>query len=533
MKKKVIILTGVLIVAVALAALGWHFYSESDKNVIYGLNSEDKFFWADLFFLEDSADFDDVPFGMILANDLLLAEEIAGYYKGLAKVSTPETLVFLIDGENMGSDFIGCDKCKFRTVDGDVLVNKELLEMMEDGNVVTLNDEVFLSEKEFLFHLPLIRHYLPETMVVPIVLDSEIETTDIVKFRNWLSENLGEDDLLVMSMDFSESALEGIADLNDISTQATIRNFDYENVMDLDINFASGLYTFLGVMENRGYAAAELMDQFNLQDFSDEHEEETTSYHFWGFFEGEMKDYSAVTILGFGESVEESELGLSSSWQYDEDYEYKSDLTVAKQMRDIRGEEDSFLMGMDYLVFDLEDGDCVDGEQNNFVVSFCKISEENAGADFMKVLRATSGDLLYLIYEFDGREKDKEVEELAEYYVDNGVDVFVGRGLNEAEISMFDYYKGSLIFYNMGDFLGDSKLAHSLTSKSDGLIVGLAVTPRWYEIYFFPLDVVSGYPKIMDLSERRVFFTEILKEVDLPNGSYEIDGRIGKIKVSR
>ncbi len=515
--------------------------TDEDKDVIFAPYSSDTKIWDKFLSVDGEIIFDNNPYGVIVPADLTYALDISEFYKGIKSVKDPRTVVILGTNHvpNEYGDIISCGKCLFRTALGDANINFDLVEDMQDKNVALSEDINFIDEQSFLSHVSYIQKYFPDANILPILIDDDADINNLIKLKNWLHDHLKGSDLMILSMNFSNDVSQRVADFHDYSTERTIINFDLNNVFDLSVSSNAALYSFLSFMEIRGAKDVKNFLSHNTQDINDSHVEDTVSYHFFAFFNGEKTISKGITIMSFGDTIEELDLGLVRSWVYDKAYDYRQDISAKKQFRDIRDDGDGFFVGTDFLAYDFDDNDCIDAEQNGLKISFCKftekLEEENDlnQADQLDLIiqKSLKSDLIYMIYEFNNGDVSTERSKLMESFVESGADVIVGRGLNK--IVPFKYYKGSLIFYSLGDFLTDSKLANELTSSSSGVIVGLDVSLDKFNMYLYPINIESGYPKMMDLAKRQEYFSTFVPISDLPYGSYSIDAEKGFISISR
>ena len=277
----------------------------------------------------------------------------------------------------------------------------------------------------------------------------------------------------------------------------------------------------------------------NSADITEEHIEEITSYHYLGyaFKKVESEEESLVSrgtsIVSVGNLPEDHTLEFTMGWKMDQDYDENSDLTTTKLLRDIRGKDDSFMKGSDFYVFDLITDDCLVENKNDMQLTFCKFSEIDgdfeAQIDILNTYTENS-DLVYVLYEFNGGEVNTKRRSLATGFIDSGVDIFVGRGIDEPV--PFKTYESGIIFYSLGDFISDNKLATQLDATSEGVVMNLYATPEELTIYLLPIEVTNGYPKIADYSVRGQMFSHLRSEASYGAGD-SIDEEMTKIVIER
>ncbi len=483
----------------------------------------------------DGYEFSAKPFGVILPHHMIVSYELAKFYDGLSKVSNPKT--FVIIGPNHYETGVynaqTCENCVYKTTEGNLEVNENLVEKMKDEKIVNVADENFVNEHSISSHAAFIKHYFPEAKIVPIILQWKMPIEEVAAISSWLDKNLSPDAIVVASVDFSHYLREGAAEFHDQSSAATINNFDFKNIYDLEIDSPSSIYLLLDLMQKRGFGSAKKFANTNSQNYLEEKLDKTTSHQFWGFFDGEGEKIKSLSFLSFGNIPQNDLFGLIDNWNWNRNYAEESDTSIFKMFKNIKGDEDRFLTGSDFNVFDLHDGLCEEKEQNGLKVSFCKFSEDkNYEENPLQTIEVSkkSSDFVYLIYQFNGGEKTSERTKLAKSFADKGVDIFIGRGLSETV--PFESYKKSLLFYSLGDFISDNKLITELNASSKGIVAGIVANDAEYQLYIMPVDINNGYPSLMSFSDSK---KEFLQFISAARGakSTEIDNEKLLITIKR
>lgn len=386
--------------------------------------------WDHFFEVAGEYKFESSPLGVILPHHLMAAESIAKFYKGLSKVSDP-SVIFIIGPnhyENGEANIQTCEKCVFSTIDGNIEVDKNLTEKLVEDNVAEFLDETFIKEHAIFSHTPFIKRFFPDAKIVPILIQWKIPIEQVKNLSRWLDTNLPKDALVIASVDFSHYQPLSVSDFHDQSSYTSIKNFDFLNIYDLEIDSPSSIYAILDLMKRRGYMKASRLEHTSV---------EGTSHQYWAFYEGDIEPVDGMSIMFFGNSSWDlSSLGRTA-WNWDRSYDERKDDGVKRFFRDIKGEEDRFLNGSDYYIFG--DVNC----DENFGISLC--SHDNGKAD--------------IIYEvIDGR----------------------------------------LFIYSLGDFI--------VGGDSEGVILGVYVTPEEFYIYEYPIEVRGGYPRLKDAQKDVVKF---------------------------
>ena len=479
--------------------------------------------WNYIFKADEPYKFESVPLGVIVPHHLIAADVLVKFYDGLSKVTQPKLVIVISPNhyQNGDADIQTCQYCEYQSTNGSVALSSLRDTLVKDG-IAKFNDETFIQEHGIYNHAPFIKKYFPDAKIVPIVLKWKIPKEKNEALAEWLNKNLPEDSLVIASVDFSHYIPVEAADFHDWSAYATIKNFDYDNVYDLEIDSPSSIYTVLKLMEKRGYQKAERLAHTNLQDYVS-HRESTTSHQFFSFYKSGIDKVKSVTISSFGNMPENNGLLLSKGWSWDIKQFPFRDVGIIKFLDNLKGVEDRFLVGSDFMVFDLKESTCREEKQNDLKISFCKFSEngENLNEDLEKIRKEKkSADIVYLLYQFNSGNKPNVVQQnLAEKFAEAGVNIFVGRGLSE--ISNMRIYKKSLIFYSLGDFITGTDLSNN------GLSIGTVVTPESFKIYLFPLEIVDGFSQLLNFEQRADFFKNFTRNIS----SSLLDMNAGKMFV--
>jgi MEMO1 family protein len=83
-------------------------------------------------------------------------------------------------------------------------------------------------------------------------------------------------------------------------------------------------------------------------------------------------------------------------------------------------------------------------------------------------------------------------------------DICVGNG----ETFAFEFDGHSLTFESLGDFI--------VEGDSMGVVIGIHLADEYFELYFFPVEVMDGKPQLMEYEMRRGVFEKILSESSYP-----------------
>ena len=236
--------------------------------------------WDRLMNAEGNFEFESEPQGVILPHHLAVGEDLARFYRGLAKVKDSERIFILgPDHYEAGAMTISsCGDCVYKTVYGEVEVEAP------DLDFVGIEGDIFAKEHGIFAHTPFIKYFFPEAVIVPLIIRSDVREEDMEKLREWLNENLRKDDLLLASIDFSHYKPVEEANVDDQFSFEAIVGFDLEMVAVAAMDSPASVSVILEIMQERGYTKAVRLAHTNTQDFYKARLEETTSHQFFAFY---------------------------------------------------------------------------------------------------------------------------------------------------------------------------------------------------------------------------------------------------------
>gem|GEM_PF-1248673 len=455
----------------------------------------DTLMWEHIFASSPEVNFKNAPLGVIMPHHMIVAPEIAKFYKGLSKVIDPDVIVIISPNhyQNGDENIQTCQNCLYKTIDGELLLDKDLIDKMIKDGLAVAKDETFIKEHGISNHAPFIKRFFPNAKVVPIVLKWETSQEETVVLSKWLQNNLPKNSLVIASVDFSHYLPLEEANFHDISSYTTIKNFDYDNIYDLEIDSPPSISTITHLMEDFGYMYVQRFNHTNNQDYRSTPQVSTTSHQFIAFTNGQKQIEKSATILSFGNIATESSGGLGFYDNYRWNINSKNQKSeVSPYLRDIRGDEDRFLVGADYLVFDLPQNNCTMKDQNNLKISFCKFDQKDKINEQIKTIKKQKLDganYVYLLYKFDDSKLSNADKNAVKKIINSGVDIFIGRGIKDS--LPIEKIGTSIVAYSLGDFITLPTVQYS-----EGNILGIALSKNGIKTFLFPITIEKGYPKI-------------------------------------
>lgn len=495
---------------------------QNPQTAITSIYDGDPKMWQNIFTQTVDSHFPATPGGVTLPHHMIVANEISRTYQKLAEVSHPSLIVIISpnhyeDGNGLMQT---CLSCEYQTTDGNLSIDKSLAKKLVRSNLVTNEPKTFIKEHGVYNHAPFMKHFFPETKILPILLKWETQPEKTVELSNWLDANIPKDALVIASVDFSHYIPVEHANFHDISSYATIKNFDYQNIYDLEVDSPPSISTITHLMEKRGYMSAERFAHTNNQQFQPEPIPETTSHQFIGFFKGEKRPEPSLTIMSFGKIPEYQRhnedgtlLDFYDSYRWDIHAEkdmMKIDSTKLNPfLRDFRRKEDRMLVGTDFLVFNAPEKDqkatypCTNKSQNEMKISFCKIETTSAGLandtqkwilDLKKIKDIEQPSYIYIsLNDSKYPISDKNWGEITHNLVDNINNVILvgNHTFKGPRTSAIEQYKKSIIIRSLGDFITPLDI-----KNASGDIAEITLTPQLIEAKLYSIEIKGGFPQL-------------------------------------
>ncbi|KUO64494.1 MAG: hypothetical protein APF84_10395 [Gracilibacter sp. BRH_c7a] len=147
---------------------------------------------------------------------------------------------------------------------------------------LAVRDEETLSKEHSIGALvPLLKHYLPETKIVPIILHHDVSLQEVDGILQALEPFLAQDAVVISSVDFSHYLTRSQAQAKDEETLRHMNNFDYPTIFRLGNDYLdspASLAAAFRLAEKRGIKEFTVLDNTNSGIIMQNDFIETTSY---------------------------------------------------------------------------------------------------------------------------------------------------------------------------------------------------------------------------------------------------------------
>ena len=225
------ILLVIAIVSVWLYKLPGNEQKNSDYNVSELINARE-YFDLELYAKgeADVKDFglDKKAVGAVIPHHMLASSLISSLMKSLAGGDYDTVFIIGPNHGELGGAFAITSKSSYQTEFGTAETDTEAVERMLKIKAVANDDDVIKGEHSVLVPVNYIENFFPEVKVVAIILKETNDLSDIYSLAEELSGVIGENDLILASVDFSHNLDAISAAENDNETLEAIKNSNYE-----------------------------------------------------------------------------------------------------------------------------------------------------------------------------------------------------------------------------------------------------------------------------------------------------------------
>lgn len=508
----------------------------------------------------------------VLVNHHLLAPNLIAETINTIATTSPVTVVLISPNHfSAGQGQIISSLYKWDTPYGVLDNDCGAISKLEQQGVLNIDEYPFKKEHGISGIVPFIKKSLPNAKVVPIIIKETLPQNDLYKFVDSLYLTLGNNVLVIGSFDFSHYLPDAVAQFHDKKSISVIKNFDYSGIKTTETDSIPGLEVTMRYMEKEGALNFKLLANTNSsQILHDPTIEETTSYVDGSFSIGDKSPDDTATILTFGDMmldrfVRQKINEHSNSYPFDliKRFLLGSDMVVANaegpftsypsETLNVPNAPLKFTFDQNILPTLNKLGFTLFDQANNHALNFGKQGLEESEQSIEKASLSWFGDpsnknlhsfstiirgqkitligynqfaqqgldivlneiqsakkvgTFVAVYPHWGMEYNQDVMatqiQNAHAFIDAGADVIIGS--HPHVIEPIEIYKNKAIFYSLGNFIFDQP---SYGPTSEGLSVGISITPQKISYYLFPLYIRSAQASLMPYEKRGKILSNI------------------------
>ena len=247
----------------------------------------------------------------VVPHHLLAKEIMVDFFSFIAREEQlPDTIILLSPDHfhsaalERGNSFISVNWESDDVKPGDVAVDRELLKKIATKIRIRPNQGAVLSEFGLMNLLPLIKEYLPEVKIVPILIPADISREEVAQLVNTINQVASLQTIMVASVDFSHYLPSCAASFHDVKSIRVLLNGEEEHFENIEVDSWQSLYAVRLFARLRKKEKPVVIAHKNSVDFLSLSPDETTSYFSVVFEEGEAEnEVDAETILFAGDMM--------------------------------------------------------------------------------------------------------------------------------------------------------------------------------------------------------------------------------------
>ncbi len=510
-------------------------------------------------------------YGGITSHHFLAAKEIAKFFLALEKQS-PKTVVIIGPNHfNVGKGDILISKYPYKTPWGTVYPDEGVIDELIEKKVAFNEEDPFSEEHSVSALVGFVKFYIPDAKIVPIIMKRGASREKAENLARSLDEVLPDDAVVVSSVDFSHHLGKTASQFHDARSISAINNFEYQRVLDSEIDSPISIYALLRYLDLRD-ARKMSYKNINSTDFSKNSlSDDVTSYLFAYFEKGNMQTDDKVSVLSFGDMMFARGVGKSIEDGVD-------------PFDKIKGPEGNFLRGIDFIAANLEGPitDTFDCKKKSYsfrfdpdvagliasrginMVNLANNHSEDCGqkglddterflsksdVDFFGgppfeksfIEKDVDGKKIFFLgidltahsnnleryYDLIKREKENGnhvmvnihwgyeyhsdpsqiQKDIAHSLIDSGADVIIGH--HPHVIQPMEIYKNRPIFYSLGNFIFDQ-----VGEKTDeGVGIGAVMSKDRAEYFIFPYAIKNYQPALFPAKQAETFCEKYLEDI--------------------
>lgn len=224
--------------------------------------------------------------GGLIPHHTLPSAYLTGFFRELAK-QHPKTIILI--GPNhpdAGQYKLLTSTAPWETPFGRVKGNTSKADALLKLPFAGTDEAVLSKEHSIAGVLPFFRYFLPDTDVVPVVLNSHLSWSDVQAVSDVLRDMADSDTVVIGAVDFSHYLPAQVAEEKDRKTEPLLRNFRSQEILPLGndhVDSPVSIAVLFETMRSIGATHFDLLANTNSGRILSDSRSGTTSYFFAGF----------------------------------------------------------------------------------------------------------------------------------------------------------------------------------------------------------------------------------------------------------
>lgn len=219
--------------------------------------------------------------GGIIPHHLFPGFILSDFFSRLSEEAPKRIIIIGPNHAEAGSYKILSSEYAWETPYGTVSPDMETIDKLADNGLIRIDESVLENEHSVAGLMPYIKYYLPNAKVVPIILRSTLNDSEITKLSEEITGIIDKDTFIIASVDFSHYLDSQTAAANDKETLVAMQNFDYEKLYHFSndhVDSPASVAALLKTMQSLGSTKFNLFFNTNSGFIENAPYSQTTSY---------------------------------------------------------------------------------------------------------------------------------------------------------------------------------------------------------------------------------------------------------------
>lgn len=234
----------------------------------------------------------------IIPHHLLAADMISEFFYNLRDRKYDAVVLIGPDHYNKGRSKISASRYDWETPYGILKNDNSILDDLLAVENIRVDEKAMRDEHSMKSETAFIKKYLPDSLIVPLILRSDLESQEAGELAEKLFEiSVNKNILLLGSVDFSHYQNNLTAQRHDRESIAALQDRDMEKTYNLNVDSPPSIYTLLKFSELNGFNF-QLLNNSNSALLSGNLDLDSTTSYVTGYF---VKEKDPIKMLFFGD----------------------------------------------------------------------------------------------------------------------------------------------------------------------------------------------------------------------------------------
>lgn len=207
-------------------------------------------------------------YGAVLPHHLFYVHPLlAEFFKNLAARQNIKTFILLgPDHYNIAKSSIVVTDYYWETPWGKVRPDAEIIEAITLAGAAVIDNEINEREHSLKVFVPFIKYHFPDSRIVPVIIKDSTEDIEVLKLVESIKRFVGPSVPIIVSADFAHRLSFERTLQEDRLSLATIKNFDFSEVKNLEADAKPALLLLLKLMKELNCVNVNILKHTNNLD---------------------------------------------------------------------------------------------------------------------------------------------------------------------------------------------------------------------------------------------------------------------------